>query len=419
MEAQSGKKIGLQPKSNRELNASKAELIDQLLAQCEPGEDFFGPDGVFTKLKGAVMERMLDAELAAHLEEPPGPENSGLNARNGYSDKTVQTESGPVRIRVPRDREGSFQPQLVKKHQRRVEGFDEKVLALYARGMTTRDIQAHLRELYGTDVSHELISKATDAVMPQFREWQARPLESVYPIVYLDALFIAVRDGAQVQKRAFYVALGVKLDGHRDVLGIWAAEAEGAKFWLSILNELRSRGIQDILFVCADGLTGLDKALEASFPTAVFQTCVVHMIRGALRYVTWSDRRELAAALKPVYTADDEEQAKEELKLVEDKYGKKYPSVTRTFRNRWQQFVPFLDYPAEVRRMLYTTNVIESLNSQLRKALGNRGPFPNDEAVFKLFFLAIRNAKMHWKADRNWYRIIAQLEIYFEGRLPA
>ena len=413
MEAQSAKKSGASVKSNRELNSSKTELLEQLLAQCAEGEDFFGPEGIFTKLKGAVMERLLQPELADHVE------TSEANSRNGYSDKTIQTETGPVRIRVPRDREGTFEPQLIKKHQRRIEGFDDKVLALYARGMSVRDIQSHLQELYGTEVSPELISKVTDAVMPLFREWQARPLDEVYPVVYLDALFVSVRDGVQVQKRAFYVALGVALDGHRDVLGIWAAETEGAKFWLSILNELRSRGINDILFICADGLSGLDKALEAAFPKAVFQTCVVHMIRAALRYVTWADRRELAAELRPLYTADSAEQAKLQLEALEEKYGKKYPSVARTFRNRWEQFVPFLAYPPEVRRMLYTTNVVESLNSQLRKALKNRGPFPNDDAVFKVFFLAIRNAKMHWKADHNWCRIIAQLAIFFEGRLPV
>jgi len=236
MEAQSAKKSGVSVKSNRELNATKAGLIDQLLEQCSEGEDFFGPEGVFTKLKGAVMERLLQAELSNHLEQ-----GSEANSRNGYSDKTVQTETGPVHVRVPRDREGTFEPKVIKKHQRRVEGFDEKVLALYARGMSVRDIQGHLQELYGTEVSPELISKATEAVMPLFREWQSRPLEEVYPVVYLDALFVSVRDGVQVQKRAFYVALGVKLDGHRDVLGIWAAETEGAKFWLNILNELRNR----------------------------------------------------------------------------------------------------------------------------------------------------------------------------------
>lgn len=419
MEAQTRKKSETKSPSNREQNALKSELIDQLLAQGGDDGDFFGPNGVFTKLKAAVMERLLQSELSTHLEGSPETGASPKNARNGYSDKTVQTESGSVRIRVPRDREGSFEPQLVKKHQRRVEGFDEKVIALYARGMTTRDIQAHLREFYGTDVSHELISKATEAVLPEFREWQLRPLEALYPVVYLDALFVAVRDGVQVQKRAFYIALGVKVDGHREVLGIWAAETEGARYWLGILTELRNRGVQDILFVCADGLTGLDKSLESAFPRTVLQTCVVHLIRSALRFVSWADRKELSTALKSLYTAENEEQAATALETLNAKYGTKYPSVVRTFRNRWQQFVPFLGYPQEIRRMLYTTNAVESLNSQLRKALGNRGPFPNDDAVFKLFFLALRNAKLRWRADPQWSRMLGQLEIFFEGRLPA
>lgn len=417
MESQSANKNTRRTQSNRELNRAHSELVDRLLEQGSSGDDFFGSEGIFTKLKGALMERLLQAELEAHLEQE-GAE-AAKNSRNGYSDKTVQTESGPVPIRVPRDRNGTFEPALVKKHQRRVEGFDAKVLALYARGMTTRDIQAHLKELYGTDVSHELISKATDAVLPEFRDWQSRALEAVYPVVYLDALFVSVRDGVQVQKRAFYVALGIRLDGRRDVLGIWAAETEGAKFWLSILNELRSRGVEDILFVCADGLSGLDKALETAFPKAVFQTCVVHLIRSALRFVSWADRKEVAAALKPLYVAENEPQAELELERLSAKLDAKYPSVARTFRNRWELFVPFLAYPPEVRRILYTTNAIESLNSQLRKSLKARGPFPNDEAVFKLFFLAIRNANVRWRAAPNWHRVLAQLDIFFEGRLPV
>lgn len=404
------------PMSNRERNALKAEFVDQLVAEMGDGQDVFGPEGSFTKLKGAVMEKLLQAELDDHLDHGEGTTSNG---RNGYTEKTVQTETGPVRIRVPRDRDGTFEPHLVKKHQRRVEGFDEKVLALYARGMTVRDIQAHLRELYGTEVSPELISKATDAVLPEFRDWQTRPLDAVYPVVYLDALFVSVRDGVQVQKRAFYVTLGVRLNGTRDVLGIWAAETEGAKYWLGILTELRNRGVEDILFVCADGLTGLDKALETAFPKTVFQSCVVHMIRSALRFVSWADRKEITAALKPLYTAENEAKAELVLEELEDKYAAKYPSVPRTFRSRWQQFVPFLAYPQEIRRILYTTNAIESLNSQLRKALGNRGPFPNDDAVFKLFFLALRNAKLRWRADPQWNRMLAQLDIMFEGRLPA
>lgn len=406
--------------TNRDRASEKGALLDQLVAAMQAeseGGDLFGSDGGFTKLKAAVMERLLEAELVQHLAQSQSL-SGGNNGRNGFNEKTVQTESGPVRIRVPRDRDGTFEPQLVKRHQRRLEGFDDKVLALYARGMTVRDIQGHLRELYGTDVSPDLISRATDSVLPAFRDWQSRPLEAVFPVLYLDALFVSVRVGAQIQKRAFYVALGIRLDGTREVLGIWAAETEGAKYWLGILNELRNRGVEDVLFVCADGLSGLDRALETAFPKAIFQTCVVHLIRSALRYVSWADRKEMTAALKPLYTAETEEKAAAVLEDIEAKYATKCPSVARTFRNRWTQFVPFLGYPQEIRRILYTTNAIESLNSQLRKALANRGPFPNDEAVFKLFFLALRNAKTRWKPAPDWPRMRAQLEILFEGRLP-
>lgn len=405
--------------SNRDRAALKDELISELVAGCQSEGDLFGPEGVFTRLKGAVMERLLEAEMTDHLGYEPQQRSSGLNSRNGHSPKTVTTETGQVEIRVPRDREGTFEPKLLKKGQRRLEGFDEKVLALYARGMTTRDIQGHLRELYGTDVSHELISKATEGALQLFREWQSRPLESVYPIVYLDALFITTKDGGQVTKRAFYIALGVALDGRRDVLGLWAAPTEGAKFWLTVLTELKARGVEDIFFVCGDGLTGLDKAIEASFPNAVFQTCIVHMIRAALRFVSWADRKKLAAALKPLYNAENEEAAAAELDKLEEQYGADYPSVIRTFRARWEYFVPFLAYPQEIRRMLYTTNAIESLNSQLRKVLRNRGPFPNEEAVFKVLFLAIGNAKTKWRSSKQWGKVLAQLDIFFEGRLPV
>jgi putative transposase len=407
------------PLSNRERAEIKDELISELVAGCQNEGDLFGPEGVFTRLKGAVMQRLLEAEITAHLGHGPNERRKGSNGRNGHSVKTITTETGPVQVRVPRDREGTFEPQLVKKHQTRLEGFDEKVLALYGRGMSTRDIQAHLRELYGTDVSHELISKATEGVLELFREWQTRPLEAVYPIVYLDALFVSVRDGGQVTKRAFYIALGVGLDGKRDVLGVWGAPTEGAKFWLGILTELKNRGVEDIFFVCGDGLSGLDKAVEAAFPTAVMQTCIVHLIRAALRFVSWADRKDVAAALRPLYTAENEQAALGELEKLERKHGDKYPTVIRTFRARWEQFVPFLSYPQEIRRMLYTTNAVESLNSQLRKVLRNRGPFPNEDAVFKVLFLAIQNAKTNWRAAKNWNRVLSQLDIFFEGRLPA
>jgi putative transposase len=405
--------------TNRDRLIAKQEFIDSLVTGCSSEEDLFGPEGVFTKLKGAVMERLLEAEMSEHLGHEKQERRRSSNARNGYSEKTVQTGTGPVEIRVPRDREGSFEPKLVKKHQRRLEGFDEKVIALYARGMTTRDIQQHLRELYGTDVSPDLISRATEGVLDEFRAWQSRPLEPVYPIVYLDALFVSVRDGGQVTKRAFYVALGVRQDGSRDVLGLWVASNEGSKFWLSILTELKARGVQDILFVCADGLAGFGQAIEAAFPKAVHQTCVVHLIRSAMRFVSWTDRKHITKALRSVYGAENERAAELALEDVAREYDRQYPSVVRTFRSRWAEFVPFLSYPPEIRRMLYTTNAVESLNSQLRKTLRYRGPFPNDDAVFKLLFLAIRNAKVGWKRPINWTRTLVQMDIFFEGRLPA
>lgn len=408
-------------RSNREVGALRSEWIDELVRGCKTEQDLFGPEGVFTRLKGAVMERLLEAEMSAHLghERHERPQDGTTNRRNGHSEKRVQTETGPVTVSVPRDREGSFEPKVIPKHQRRLEGFDEKVLALYSRGMTTRDIGEHLRELYGTDVSHELISRATEGVLDELRSWQSRRLEALYPIVYLDALFVSVRDGSHVQKRAFYVAMGVDVEGRRDVLGFWAAETEGAKLWLGILTELKNRGVEDIFFVCCDGLSGFGKAVEAVFPRAIVQTCIVHLLRASLRYVVWSERREVLAALRAVYTADSESSALHALDEFDRKFGARHSTIARQWRARWTEVVPFLAYPLEVRRILYTTNAIESLNAQLRKSLKMRGPFPNDDAVFKLFFLAIRNAERHWKPAPGWARTLAHFAIVFEGRMPA
>jgi transposase-like protein len=367
------------------------------------------------------MERMLEGEMSAHLGYEPNEakgRNTG-NSRNGHSSKTVQTESGPVEIRVPRDRQGSFEPQLVPKHRRRLEGFDDKVLALYSRGMSVRDIQGHLRELYGTEISADLISRVTDAVLDEVRAWQTRPLEAVYPIVYLDALFVSVRDGGSVTKKAVYIALGVGLDGSREVLGFWIDATEGARFWLTILTELKNRGVEDIFFVCCDGLTGLPQAIEAAFPKAVVQTCIAHMIRSSLRYVTWADRKAVAAALRPVYAAENEQAAQRALAAFEERWGSKYPSIVKQWRERWSEIVPFLAYPREIRRVLYTTNTIESLNFQLRKVLKPKGHFPTDEAVAKILYLALQHAKLHWKPPTFWRQAIAHFSIVFGDRFPA
>ena len=399
----------------------KAELLEQLLESVEKPEELLGPDGLLHQLKGALMQRMLEAEMTEHLGyEPNEAKGRGTgNSRNGHSAKTVETQSGPVEIRVPRDRNGTFEPQVVPKHRRRLDGFDDKVLALYARGMSTRDIQGHLRELYGTDVSPDLISRVTDAVVDEVKAWQSRPLEAVYPIVYLDALFVSIRDGGTVTKKAVYIALGMTLDGDREVLGFWIDATEGARFWLQVLTELKNRGAQDIFFVCCDGLSGLPQAIEAAFPKAVVQTCIVHMIRASLRYVSLADRKAVVALLRPIYAAESESAALVALEAFEARWSAKYPSVAKLWRTRWTEVVPFLAYPKEVRRILYTTNVIESLNFQLRKVLKPKGAFPSDEAVTKILFLALQHAKVRWKPPVAWKQALAHFAIMFGDRFPA
>ena len=401
--------------------ALKAELLEELLKKVDKPEDLLGPDGLLHQLKGALMERMLEAEMTAHLGyEPNEAKGRGTgNSRNGHSTKTVQTQSGPVQVRVPRDRNGSFEPQAVPKHRRRLDGFDDKVLALYARGMSTRDIQGHLRELYGTEVSPDLISRVTDAVVEEVKAWQTRPLDTVYPIVYLDALFVSIRDGGTVTKKAVYVALGMTLDGSREVLGLWIEASEGARFWLNVLTELKNRGVEDIFFVCCDGLTGLPQAIEAAFPKAVVQTCIVHMIRASLRYVAHGDRKAVVAAMRPIYAAETEQAARSALEAFEERWSAKYPSVAKLWRARWSEVVPFLAYPKEVRRILYTTNVIESLNFQLRKVLKPKGAFPSDEAVTKILYLALQHAKVRWKPPIYWKQAMAHFGIMFGDRFPA
>jgi putative transposase len=403
------------------MDAIKPELVEELLKSVSKPEDLLGPGGVLSRLKGALMERMLEAEMSEHLGyEANEVEGRGTgNSRNGHSSKTVHTETGTVEIRVPRDRNGSFEPKVVPKHRRRLEGFDEKVLALYARGMSTRDIQGHLRELYGTDVSADLISRVTDAVIDEVKDWQLRPLEAVYPILYLDALFVSVRDGGTVVKKAVYIALGMGMDGTREVLGFWIEATESARFWLSVLTDLKNRGVQDVLFVCCDGLTGLPQAIEAAFPKAVVQTCIVHMIRASLRHVAWGDRKAVVAALKPIYAAETEDAAQRALGIFEERWRAKYPAIARQWHARWAEFAPFLSYPAEIRRTLYTTNVIESLNAQLRKVLRPKGHFPTDEAVSKILFLALQRAKVHWKPPIHWRQSLAHFSLMFGDRFPA
>lgn len=407
--------------SNRDRVLKKEEWLDELVRGCSTQDDLFGATGVFTKLKAALVNRILESEMDHHLgyAKDSKVEKGTRNRRNGHSGKTVHTENGSIDISIPRDREGQFSPSVIGKHQRRLLGFDEKVLALYARGMTCRDIQGHLRELYGTDVSPELISTVTDGVLEELAEWKVRPLEEVYPIVYIDALFVPVREGAHVVKKPFYIALGVTVEGTRDVLGVWSSLTEGAKHWLGIFSELKNRGLKDILFLCSDGLTGIVQAAEAAFPKAVVQTCIVHMIRAALRYVSYGDRKELVRAMRGIYTAPNEEAAKDALDAFEKQFGARYPSAVKVWRQRWPEVIPFLAYPAPIRRILYTTNTIESLNSHCRKVLRHRGAFPNDESVYKLLYLAFKHSGVRLNSPRDWGTCIAHFAIVFENRLPA
>jgi len=396
------------------------EVIDELLAGASTEEEIAGPGGLLADLTKRLLERAMEVELTDHLgyethQEPPG---GAENQRNGSTPKTLMTEHGPVALDTPRDRNGSFEPKIVRKRQRRFVGFDEKILALYGRGLSTRDISAHLQEIYGVKVSRELISKVTDAVMDDVREWAKRPLEDIYPIVFLDCMVLKIREGGSVQRRALYLALGVTLDGDRDVLGMWFQETEGAKFWMQVLNDLKTRGVRDILIACVDGLTGFPDAIEAIFPKTTVQTCIVHLIRASLRYVPRREREQVARDLKPIYTAKDADQAQAELETFDEKWGQRFPVITQTWLNAWENVTPFLAFPDEVRRVIYTTNAIEALNRQLRKAIKTKGSFPNEDAARKLVYLALQNAVPQWTRTRNWTAALLAFKIHFGDRVP-
>jgi putative transposase len=400
----------------------RKELLDELLAEYANPEDLTGPDGLLKRLTGALVERALQAEMTDHLGYEPGaPEGQGSgNSRNGAGKKTLRTDQGQVTVEVPRDRNGTFEPKLVKKHQRSFKGFDDKILSMYARGMSVRDIQAHLGEIYGTEISPDLISRVTDAVVDEIQAWQARPLDAVWPIIYLDALVIKVRDQGVVQNKSAYIALGVGLDGRKEVLGIWLESTEGAKFWLKVINELKNRGVQDILIACCDGLKGFPQAIEAVFPKTVVQTCVVHLIRNSMRFVGWAQRKAVCGELRFVYAAPTEDAGLAALDAFESKYAQRYPAIALSWRNNWERIRPFFAFPTDVRRLIYTTNAIESLNFQLRKVTKAKGHFPNDDAATKLLYLALRNAEKKWlMPPRFWNTALNQFAIYFEGRLPA
>lgn len=401
------------------------ELLNELMARVDAeGAELLGPEGLLSQVTKAVLERALDEELTDHLgyeKYDPAGRGSG-NSRNGTTPKMVLTDIGAIDLEVPRDRNGAFAPRIVPKGVSRLKGFNERIVALYARGMTVRDIRAHLEELYDVDVSPDLISRVTDAVWDELEEWRNRPLEAVYPILYIDALTVKIRDGI-VANRPAYLAVGVDLEGRKQVLGIWigSPDGEGSKFWLSVLSELKNRGVSDVLIVCCDGLKGLPQAIETIWPQAVIQTCVVHLLRASFRYAPYDQRKKVSAGLRPIYTAVSVDAAEEALADFAEQFGARYPAIVRLWRDNWETFVPFLAFPSEIRRVVYTTNAIESINYQLRKVTKNRGHFPNERAALKLLYLATRNITTERGGDAGtgtlgWKACLNAIAIYFPGR---
>ena len=398
------------------------EILDQILAggSLKP-EDLAGEDGLFRRLKKALLERALGAELTHHLGYEKGdPAGRGTgNSRNGTSSKALLTDDGEIEIEVPRDRAGTFEPVIVAKGQTRFDGFDEKIISLYGRGMTVREIQGHLAELYGTEVSPDLISKVTDAILDEVREWQSRPLESIYPVVFFDALRVKIRDEGMVKNKAVYVVLGITASGEKDVLGLWIEQTEGAKFWLKVMNDLRNRGVADILIAVVDGLKGFPEAINSVFPKAMVQTCIVHLIRNSLSFVSWKDRKAILPSIKAIYHAENADAALLRLEDFEAEWGKRYPAIGAAWRRAWQHVIPFFAFAPDIRKMIYTTNAVEALNRSLRKIIKTRGSFPNDEAAMKLLYLAIRNAGIHWRRPVAWTAAMGQFAIQFGERFAG
>ncbi len=397
------------------------ELLASLLADYKKPEDLIGENGLLKQLTKLLVEKALDAELTEHLghDRHEAVANASGNTRNGKSRKTLKGEFGELPIEVPRDRKGTFEPQIIPKHQTRWSGFDDKIISLYARGMTVREIQGHLEEMYGGEVSPSLISSVTDAVAEEVKAWQARPLDPIYPIVYLDCIHVKVREGA-VRVKAVYLAIGITMAGEKEVLGLWLAQTEGAKFWLQVVTELRNRGVQDILIACVDGLKGFPDAIEAVFPKAVVQLCIVHMVRHSLKYVSWKRRKEVAADLRHIYQAATADEAELRLGEFEDRWNTEYLPIGQSWRRNWSRLIPFFDYPPEIRRVIYTTNAIESVNMSLRKLTKNRGSFPSDEALTKLFYLALRNISQKWTMPiRDWKAALTRFTIQFGDRISV
>src|SRR6266481_9388886 len=398
------------------------ELIDDLLKDYKKPEDLIGENGLLKQLTKRLLERAMAAELTEHVgyeKHDPEGKNSG-NSRNGKSGKTLKGSFGRMPLEVPRDRNGTFEPQIIEKHQTRFTGFDDNIISLYSRGLTTREIQEHLEEIYHVEVSPALISNVTEEVMDEVRAWQNRQLEAVYPIMYLDAIQFKVRDGGHIKNKAVYLAIGIKLDGLKEVLGLWIAQTEGAKFWLQVVTEMKNRGVNDIIIACVDGLKGFPEAIESVFPQTEVQLCIVHLVRHSLNYVGWKERKEVATDLKTVYTAATDAEAEQRLAEFSLKWDEKFPMIAKSWRSNWTRVIPFFAHPPEIRKIIYTTNAIESLNMSLRKVTKARGSFPNDEAVSKLLYLALRNIAKKWtKPVHAWKDALNRFAIIYENRLLA
>lgn len=398
------------------------KLIDKLLAEHgHRPQDIVGDNGLLKQLTKALLERAMQAEMTDHLgyeKHDPAGQKSG-NSRNGKSRKKLKGDFGEIELETPRDRNSTFEPKIIAKHQTRWTGFDEKILSMYARGMTTREIQAHLDEIYGVEVSPTLISNVTEAVQDEVRAWQNRPLEPIYPIVYMDALYVRMRDNGHVQNRAVYVAIGVNLEGYKDVLGLWTSANEGAKFWLQVLTEIKNRGVQDVFIACVDGLKGFPEAIESVFPRTLVQLCIVHLVRQSLNYVSWKQRRKVAADLRPIYAAPTVEEAARQLDEFAGKWDATHPTISQVWRRNWERITPFFAFPAEIRKIIYTTNAVESLNMSLRKIIKTRGSFPNEEAALRLLYLALRNHSKKWTFVQSWREALNRFQIMWPDRMPA
>ena len=405
------------------LTKKQESLLNELLEDFDgDAESLLGKNGLMMQLKKRAVEAMLEGELTEHLGyEPSDPAGNGTgNSRNGRTGKTVQSKDGPMELSVPRDRNSSFEPQIVRKGQRRINKIDDVIIALYARGLSTRGIQAELKELYGAEVSPTLISNVTNSVLDEVKAWQSRPLDSVYPILYFDCLFVKSREDGAICNKAVYLALGINMSGEKELLGLWLSESEGAKFWLSVFNELKTRGVEDCFIACVDGLKGLPEAIEAVYPHTRVQLCIVHQVRNSLKYVYWKDRKQVASGLRAIYTAPTPEAARVALSDFAAQWSEQYPAIVPSWERNWERLTPFFDYAPAIRKVVYTTNAIESLNYSLRKVIKGRGPFPNDDAIRKMIYLGLRDASKKWTMPiRDWKAALNQFIILYGDRVPA